>query len=81
VVNRGYAGLVDQNVLKASACDSGHVDISASRHPQDVLHVRADEFGAFVRDIKNGRYDSLCPPATDPEENDGKPRLRSSEAT
>jgi hypothetical protein len=38
---------------------AGHLHLRDERHPDDMLHVRADEFAAFALMIKGGVYDHL----------------------
>jgi hypothetical protein len=38
---------------------AGYLHLWDQRHPDDLIHVRADEFAAFALMIKGGVYDHL----------------------
>jgi hypothetical protein len=40
------------------ACDTGTVAMRKSTQPDLVLRFSPDEFGAFLREVKEGRYGS-----------------------
>lgn len=52
--------------LGARVCGRADVDLYDRRHPNDVLHVFADEFGRFVARAKAGDFDHLVPDVLKP---------------
>lgn len=47
--------------LELVPCDltAGYLHLRDQRHPDDLIHVRADEFAAFALMIKGGVFDHL----------------------
>lgn len=43
----------------ARSLREGFLHLADDRHPDEVFHVRADEFAAFALMIKGGVYDHL----------------------